>query len=108
MVTGTASALGHLVAVAENLAEALDLCRAGPCAYVIVDLSMSELSMQSAISQLRALTGAGADTDRVWIARRQTAALMKPEPPAATRSCPAASSAAELPALLRRCCAMSV
>jgi len=102
MVTGTASAQGHQVAVAENLAEALDLCRDRPCNYVIVDLGMSELSMQSAVSQLRALTGPipmiafGSHIDKERLDEARAAGC--------DEVMPRSKFSAELPALLRRCC----
>ena len=57
-VTGTASALGQEVAVAGNVAKAVELCRARPCAYVIIDLGMAEIEMEPAVTQLREAAGA--------------------------------------------------
>ena len=41
MVTRTAAALGYEVAVAGDLAEAVELCHARPSAYVIMDLGIT-------------------------------------------------------------------
>jgi len=57
MVTGTAAAVGHVVSVADNLAEAVELCRARPAAYVIIDLGM-EIDVAAAVAQLREAAGA--------------------------------------------------
>src|SRR5258708_3671161 len=57
-VTGTASALGQEVAVAGNVAKAVELCRARPCTYVIIDLGMAEIEMETAVTQLREAAGA--------------------------------------------------
>lgn len=43
-VTGTASALGQELAVAGDVAKAVELCRARPCAYVIIHLGMAEIT----------------------------------------------------------------
>ena len=46
-VTGTASALGQEVAVAGHVAKAIELCRARPCAYIIIDLGMAEIEIET-------------------------------------------------------------
>ena len=57
MVTGTASALGQQVAVAGNLAEAVELCHVLPSAYVIIDLAMAEIEIGTAVARLREAAG---------------------------------------------------
>jgi CheY-like chemotaxis protein len=58
MVTGTAAALGHEVAVAGDVAEAVELCRARPTAYILIDLGLAEIELEPAMVQLRAAAGA--------------------------------------------------
>ncbi len=57
MVTGTAAAVGQEMSVADNLAEAVEMCRASPAAYVIIDLGM-EIDIAAAVAQLREAAGA--------------------------------------------------
>jgi CheY-like chemotaxis protein len=57
MVTGTAAAIGKEVVVAGDLAEALQLCRAGATACVIIDLGMAELDIAAAVVQIREAAG---------------------------------------------------
>jgi CheY-like chemotaxis protein len=57
MVTGTAAAAGREVAVAGDLSEAVELCRATPTACVIIDLGMSEIDLATAVTQLREAVG---------------------------------------------------
>ena len=100
MVTGTASALGHEVAVAGDLAEAVELCRARPCAYVIVDLGMSEIEIATAVARLREAAGAvptiayGSHVDKARLDAARAAGC--------DEVMPRSKFSAELPALLGR------
>jgi CheY-like chemotaxis protein len=57
MVTGTAAAVGHEVAVAGNLAEAVEMCRARPTTCAIIDLGMADIDIAAAVAQLREAAG---------------------------------------------------
>ena len=100
MVTGTATALGQEVAVAGNLAEAIELCRAGPTAYIIIDLGMAEINVATAIIQLREAAGAvpaiafGSHVDKARLDEARAAGCDE----VMARS----KFSAELPSLLRR------
>ena len=101
MVTGTAAAAGHEVAIAGNLGETLELCRSRPCAYIIIDLSMSEIAVQSAVSRLREMNGLipviafGSHVDKERLDEARAAGC--------NEVMPRSKFSAELPALLRRC-----
>jgi CheY-like chemotaxis protein len=101
MVTGTASALGQEVAVAGDLAEAVELCRARPSAYVIIDLGMAEIEMHTAVARLREAAGAvptiayGSHVDKVRLDEARAAGC--------DEVLPRSRFSAELPSLLRRC-----
>jgi CheY-like chemotaxis protein len=100
MVTGTASALGRQVAVADNLAGAVELCRAGPTAFVIIDLGLAEIDMASAVAQLREAAGAvpaiafGSHVDKARLDEARAAGCVE--------VLPRSKFSGELPALLRR------
>ena len=55
MVTGTAEAVGQEVVVAGSVDEAVELCYAQPTAYIIIDLGMTEIEIESAVARLRAV-----------------------------------------------------
>jgi CheY-like chemotaxis protein len=57
MVTGTAAAVGREVAVAENLTEAVALCRSSPTGCLIIDLATEGIDIAAAITQLREEAG---------------------------------------------------
>jgi CheY-like chemotaxis protein len=100
MVTRTAAALGHEVAVAGDLAEAVELCRARPSAYVIMDLGMAEVEVGPAVARLRAVAGAvpviayGSHVDKVRLDEARAAGC--------DEVLPRSKFSTELPALLRR------
>jgi CheY-like chemotaxis protein len=100
MVTGTASALGQEVAVAGNLAEAVELCHARPSAFVIIDLGMAEIELETAVTRLREAAGAipaiayGSHVNRARLDEARAAGC--------NEVMPRSKFSAELPALLRR------
>ena len=100
MVTGTASALGLEVAVAGDVAEAVELCRAKPCAYVIIDLGMEEIEIETAVVRLREAAGAvptiayGSHVKKDRLDRARAAGC--------DEVMPRSKFSAELPALLQR------
>ena len=100
MVTGTASALGQEVAVAGDLAEAVELCRARPSAYVIIDLGMAEIEIETAMARLREAAGAvptiafGSHVDKARLDEARAAGC--------DEVLPRSKFSADLPALLRR------
>ncbi len=100
MVTGTASALGQQVAVAADVAEAVELCRARPAAYVIIDLGMAEIEIEEAVARLREAAGSvpiiayGSHVDKVRLDAARAAGC--------NDVMPRSRFSAELPALLRR------
>ena len=100
MVTGTASALGQEVAVAGDVAEAVDLCRARPPAYVIIDLGMAEIEIATAVARLREAAGAvpiiafGSHVDKARLDEARAAGCVE--------VLPRSKFSADLPALLRR------
>lgn len=99
-VTGTASALGQEVAVAGNAAKAVLLCRARPCAYVIIDLGMAEIEMETAVTQLR--EAAGAVPTIAYRSHVDKARLDEARAAGCDEALPRSQFGAELPALLRR------
>ena len=100
MVTGTASALGQRVAVASNVAEAVELCRAIPPAYVIIDLGMAEIEIEAAVARLREAAGPiatiayGSHVDKARLDAARAAGC--------DEVMPRSRFSAELPDLLRR------
>jgi CheY-like chemotaxis protein len=101
MVTGTASALGQEVTVAGNLAEAVELCRGRPSAYIIIDLAMAEIEIGTAVARLREAAGAvpmiafGSHVDKARLDEARAAGC--------DEVLPRSKFSADLPALLRRC-----
>lgn len=99
-VTGTASVLGQEVAVAGDVAKAVELCRARPAAYVIIDLGMAEIEIETAVAQLREAAGAvptiayGSHVDKARLDEARAAGC--------DEVLPRSKFSAELPALLRR------
>lgn len=102
MVTGTASALGHEVAVAADLADAVDLCRARPPACVILDLGVVELEIETAVIRLREAAGTvpliafGSHVDRARLDGARAAGCAE--------VLPRSKFSSDLPALLQRYC----
>lgn len=100
MVTGTASALGQEVAVAGDVAEAVELCLARPSAYVIIDLGLSEIEIKTAVARLREAAGAvpmiafGSHVDKARLDEARGAGCVE--------VLPRSKFSSELPALLRR------
>ena len=100
MVTGTASALGQEVAVAGDVAEAVELCRARPSAYVIIDLGMAEIEIVKAVAWIREAAGAvpiiayGSHVKKDRLDEARTAGC--------DEVMPRSKFSAELPALLSR------
>ncbi len=100
MVTGTASALGQEVAVAGDVAEAVELCRARPTAYVIIDLGMAEIEISPTVARLREAAGAvptiafGSHVDKARLEEARAAGCVE--------VLPRSKFSADLPALLRR------
>ena len=100
MVTGTAAAVGHEVAVAENVSEAVELCRARPTAYVIIDLGMSEIEIGPTVARLREAAGAvpmiafGSHVDKARLDEARAAGCVE--------VLPRSKFSADLPALLGR------
>ena len=100
MVTRTAAGLGHEVAVAGDLAEAVELCRVRPSAYVIIDLGMADVEVGSAVARFRAAAGAvpviayGSHVDKARLDEARAAGC--------DEVLPRSKFSAELPALLRR------
>ena len=100
MVTGTALALGHDVVVAGDVVEAVDLCRASAATYVIVDLGIAEIDIESAVARLRETAGAvpilafGSHVDKARLDAARAAGC--------DEVLPRSKFSAELPALLRR------
>jgi CheY-like chemotaxis protein len=100
MVTGTASAVGQEVAVAADLAEAVELCHARPTAYVIIDLGMTEIEIETAVIQLRGAAGAvpivafGSHVDKALLDKARAAGC--------DEVLPRSRFSSELPSLLRR------
>jgi len=100
MVTGTASALGQEVAVAGDVAEAVELCRARPPAYVIIDLGMAEIEIATALVRLREAAGEvptiayGSHVDKARLDEARAAGCEE--------VLPRSKFSAELPALLQR------
>ena len=101
MVSGTASALGQEVAVAGDVAEAVELCHARPTAYVIIDLGMAEIEIDTAVARLREAAGAvptiayGSHVDKARLDQARAAGC--------DEVLPRSRFSAELPALLRCC-----
>jgi CheY-like chemotaxis protein len=101
MVTGTAAALGQEVAIAGDMAEAVELCRARPPAYVIIDLGIAEIDIEAAVARLREAAGAvptiayGSHVDKARLDAARAAGC--------DEVLPRSRFSAELPALLRRC-----
>ena len=100
MVTGTAAALGHEVAVAGDVAEAVALCHTRPTAYVIIDLGMVEIEVKAAVARLREAAGAvpviayGPHVDKAHLDAARAAGC--------DEVLPRSKFSTELPALLRR------
>ncbi len=100
MVTGTAAALGQEVSVAGSLAEAVEVCRARPTAYVIIDMGMAEIDIVMAVARLREAAGAvpliayGSHVDKARLDEARAAGC--------DEVMPRSKFSAELPALLRR------
>jgi CheY-like chemotaxis protein len=100
MVTGTASAVGQEVAVAGDVAEAVDLCRARPPACVIIDLGMAEIEIATAVARLREVAGAvpiiafGSHVDKRRLDEARAAGCVE--------VLPRSKFSSDLPALLRR------
>ncbi len=100
MVTRTAAALGHEVAVAGDLAEAVELCHARPSAYVIIDLGMADVEVGPAVARFRAAAGAvpviayGSHVDKARLDEARAAGC--------DEVLPRSKFSTELPALLRR------
>ncbi len=100
MVSGTAAAIGKEVAVVGDLAEAVELCRTGPIAFIILDLGMAERDIAAVVAQLREAAGtvpaiafgSHVDKDRLDAARASGCDEVLPK----------SRFSAELPALLRR------
>ncbi len=100
MVTGTALALGQEVAVAGNVAEAVDLCYARPTAFVIIDLGMAEIEIGTAVARLREAAGAvpmiafGSHVDKARLDEARVAGCVE--------VLPRSKFSTELPDVLRR------
>ena len=100
MVTGTAAALGHEVAVAGDVAEAVELCRDRPSAYVIIDLGLAEVEVAPAVARLREAAGAvpviayGSHVDKARLDEACAAGC--------DEVLPRSKFSTELPAILRR------
>ena len=91
MVTGTASALGQEVAVAADVAEAVELCHARPSAYVIIDLGMAEIEIGPAVARIREAAG---PSRRSPLGRTLTRPVStRLAPPAVSKCCRGAGSA---------------
>jgi CheY-like chemotaxis protein len=101
MVTGTAAAIGRQVVVAGDMAEAIELCRAEPVAFVILDLGMAETDLAAAVARLRQAAGQlpviafGSHVDKARLDAARAAGC--------DEVLPKSRFSAELPALLRRC-----
>ncbi len=100
MVTGTASALGHEAAVAGDVVEAAELCRARPCAYIILDLGMSDIEIAPAVARLR--EAAGAVPMIAFGSHVNKARLDEARAAGCAEVLPRSKFSADLPALLRR------
>ncbi len=100
MVTGTASAAGQEVAVAGNVSEAVELCRARPPAYIILDLGMAEIEIGPTVARLREAAGAvpaiafGSHVDKARLDEAREAGCVE--------VLPRSKFSADLPNLLRR------
>jgi CheY-like chemotaxis protein len=100
MVTGTASAAGQEVAVADDLEEAVEMCRVLPPAYLIIDLAMVEIKIEPALARLREAAGPvaviafGSHVDKVRLDEARAAGC--------DEVLPRSKFSSDLPALLRR------
>jgi CheY-like chemotaxis protein len=100
MVTGTARAVGHEVAVAGDVVEAVELWRVGPPAYFIIDLGMAEIEIAPLVARLREAGGAvptiafGSHVDKARLDEARAAGCVE--------VLPRSRFSAELPVLLRR------
>ncbi len=100
MVTSTAAAVGHEVAVAGSLDEAVAMCRDRPTAYILCDLGMAEIDIAAAVTRLRDAAGDvpaiayGSHVDKVRLDEARAAGC--------DEVMPRSKFSAELPQLLRR------
>ena len=99
MVTGTASALGTKRPLPATVVEAAELCRARPCAYIILDLGMSDIEIAPAVARLQEAAGA---VPMIAFGSHVNKARLDEAPAAGCAEVLPRSKFSAMPALLRR------